>query len=152
MRRAKPPPLVALAPDVVSKLSVLAQMALPLETGGILLGWYQLDDIHVADAIVVPDPSATATSYRRGRVEGNEVLAAYMMDHPEDTPVGYVGEWHSHPGSAGPSPLDMLSFLNITQSANQPLAQVVMTLQHDGWQLVVCMSRFKKRFGRRRRG
>ena len=144
--------MIDLAPQAIAKLSTFAQAALPLETGGILLGWYEHDDIHVADVVVVDDPSATATSYRRGREEGNMALATYMKSGPVDSPIGYVGEWHSHPGPSGPSPLDTSSFIAITGTAKRPLAQVVMTLHGHEWRPIVCMSRFNSRFrGRRSR-
>lgn len=151
LRRRTPLGTPHLSPDVVAELSEMAQAALPLETGGILLGWYEHHDIRITDAIAVEDPAATATSYSRGNEAGNAALAAYMKGQPAGSPLGYVGEWHSHPGPAGPSPLDMLSFIGIAEAANQPLVQVVMALHGNEWRPVVRMSRITSRFSTRRR-
>ena len=62
LRRRAPLGTPHVSPEVVAKLSDLAEAALPLETGGILLGWYEHHDIRVTDGIVVDDPAATPVS------------------------------------------------------------------------------------------
>ena len=84
LRRRTPLGTPHLSPDVVAELSEMAQAALPLETGGILLGWYEHHDIRITDAIAVEDPAATATSYSRGNEAGNAALAAYTIQQELD--------------------------------------------------------------------
>ena len=148
LRRRTPLGTPHLSPDVVAELSEMAQAARPLETGGILLGWYEHHDIRITDAIAVEDPAATVNVVQPWE---RSAAAAYMKGQPAGSPLGYVGEWHSHPGPAGPSPLDMLSFIGIAEAANQPLVQVVMALHGNEWRPVVRMSRITSRFSARRR-
>ena len=150
MKRKRSLPSVELSPATVAKLSGLAQAALPVETGGILLGWHHQGNIHVVDAIAVEDPSATESAFWRRHEAGNAALSAYMDDQEAGSPVGYVGEWHSHPGPAGPSLRDKLSFIRITQSAGRPLAQVIIALHGHHWEPIVSISRFTAGFVRRR--
>jgi hypothetical protein len=150
VKRNRASAAVNLGPDVQEKLAGLAQAALPLETGGILLGWYNDADIQVVDAIVVDDPCATATSYHRGREQGNEALAAFLNSQGVGSPVGYVGEWHSHTGAVGPSALDAFSFASITRAAKRPLVLVVMALDTDHWEPFVRVSQLVGRFRRTR--
>lgn len=81
------------------------QRSLPSETGGILLGYY---DLNVRELVLVaalpapPDSVATAGSFERG-IEG---LKAQVTDAARRTAgvVQYVGEWHSHPPGVAATP------------------------------------------------
>jgi hypothetical protein len=89
-----------------AKLQGLRQSNLPNETGGILLGYYDLTikAVFIVDALPAPpDSKSSPVSFERG-LQG-------MKDTVEEASrrtagiVGYVGEWHSHPAghSADPS-------------------------------------------------
>lgn len=90
--------------------------ALPNETGGALLGYY---DFNVNAVVIVcglpppPDSKSTPGMFERG-VSG---LAELVNDATERTAgvVGYVGEWHSHPPnhSAMPSGHDIIQLLHL---------------------------------------
>lgn len=77
----------------------------PEETGGILLGYY---DLNVNELVLVaafpapPDSVATSGSFERG-IEG---LKAQVADVARRTAgvVQYVGEWHSHPPGVAATP------------------------------------------------
>lgn len=81
------------------------QRSLPAETGGVLLGYYDLN-VHelvlVAALAAPPDSVATAGSFERG-IEG---LKAQVADAARRTAgvVQYVGEWHSHPPGVAATP------------------------------------------------
>lgn len=87
------------------KLKALRARCLPAETGGVLLGYYDLNVrmVVIVDALPAPvDSQASGTSFERG-VEGamDSVLEARRRTA---NVVGYVGEWHSHPPGHGVAP------------------------------------------------
>lgn len=88
------------------KLRALRATCLPSETGGILLGYHDLNvnTVTIVDALPAPPDSVSSReSFERG-VDGamESVLEARRRTA---NVVGYVGEWHSHPPdhSAHPS-------------------------------------------------
>lgn len=101
---------------VEKELRHLRNAALPNETGGVLLGYY---DFNVNAVVVVcglpspPDSKSTPGMFERG-VDG---LAEAVNDATERTAgiVGYVGEWHSHPRnhSAMPSGHDFIQLCHL---------------------------------------
>lgn len=101
---------------VERELRQLRNAALPNETGGVLLGYY---DFNINAVVVVcglpspPDSKSTPGMFERG-VDG---LAEAVNDATERTAgiVGYVGEWHSHPlnHSAMPSGHDFIQLFHL---------------------------------------
>lgn len=101
---------------VAQELRQLRSAALPNETGGVLLGYY---DFNVNCVVVVcglpspPDSRSSPGMFERG-VNG---LAEAVNEATERTAgvVGYVGEWHSHPRnhSANPSEHDFIQLLHL---------------------------------------
>ena len=90
--------------------------ALPAETGGILLGYYDfnVDSLVLVTALPAPpDSRGTPASFERG-VEG---LIEAVVEASRRTAgiVGYVGEWHSHPRghSAAPSGDDLFQLTHL---------------------------------------
>ncbi|HEX04376.1 MAG TPA: hypothetical protein ENH10_04380 [Bacteroidetes bacterium] len=93
------------------RVQELRDESLPNETGGILLGYFdlKLSNVYVVDVVSAPvDSQGSQTGFTRG-VEG---LQEYLriVKHKTAGIVGYVGEWHSHPSqvSANPSSADMI--------------------------------------------
>jgi len=99
--------------------------ALPVETGGILLGYRADDDVVVTELLVVANPSASSLRYIRDDVKANELLNDWFASHPDDSLTGYVGEWHSHPGIGPASGLDLSSARATARRANGPIALLV---------------------------
>lgn len=101
---------------VESQLRELRIAALPNETGGVLLGYY---DFNINAVVVVcglpspPDSKSTPEMFERG-IRG---LADAVNEATERTAgmVVYVGEWHSHPAnhSAMPSGHDIVQLLHL---------------------------------------
>lgn len=90
---------------------------LPNETGGVLLGMYDLPRkiVYVVDTIPSPaDSRETPVSYIRG-CEGLAERVAAIADVTAGE-VQYVGEWHSHPDgySCAPSRDDLNLFASVT--------------------------------------
>ena len=83
-------------------LNTVRQLRLPNETGGVLLGSYDMQRRIIYVAAMLPSPPDSEewpTSYKRGSVG----LATAVADIADRTllNIEYVGEWHSHPAGAG---------------------------------------------------
>ena len=87
--------------DIVQQLR---RDALPNETGGVLLGIYDLlaNRINVVDALPAPvDSDEQHSSFQRGVIGVTEAIErASLLTGGR---VCYIGEWHSHPDGAGSS-------------------------------------------------
>ena len=75
---------------------------LPTETGGVLLGYFDVSNCHVYVVDILPAPADSA-EYEDGFIRGYAGLRGELDDIEARTAgqVGYVGEWHSHPDGAG---------------------------------------------------
>ena len=90
---------------VSEKLKRFRAAHLPMETGGVIVGYvdHPLKKVLVVDILPAPvDSNGTETGFVRG-VDG---LAEEIQSIRSRTAeiVGYVGEWHSHPPFSGPRP------------------------------------------------
>lgn len=89
------------------KLKELRAVGLPQETGGVLLGTWDLVRriVYVVDTIPAPpDSKKRQTSFIRG-CEG--LLDSVTQANKKTSGMlQYVGEWHSHPNGYGTSPSD----------------------------------------------
>jgi integrative and conjugative element protein (TIGR02256 family) len=79
--------------------------ALPNETGGVLLGYFdlKLNTIYVVDALSAPiDSQGDETGFTRGK----EGLVEHIQTVQAKTGniVNYIGDWHSHPHNASSNP------------------------------------------------
>jgi integrative and conjugative element protein (TIGR02256 family) len=98
------------------KVRELRLQALPSETGGVLLGYFDLTqkNIYVVDILPAPpDSQGDANGFSRG----TEGLAKAIREVQRRTAniVGYLGEWHSHPpgSSATASSADALQLAHL---------------------------------------
>ncbi len=123
-----------------------AKNALPLETGGILLGYREDTDLIVTDLILVPSPFSTPRRYIRDDVAANKLLKDWLANHPEDHLTGYVGEWHSHTGIGAASGIDLSSARATARKAKAPIALIVCAPKPLVW-----LESFILRRGRLRR-
>ncbi|UXA13660.1 SAVED domain-containing protein [Mycobacterium sp. SMC-8] len=98
---------------------------LPLETGGVLLGYREDADIIVTHALVVDGKLPSVNRYVRDDVKANELLGAFREGRADDDPIGYIGEWHSHPASSGPSPTDVHAIRATAKSSDAAIALLV---------------------------
>jgi integrative and conjugative element protein (TIGR02256 family) len=106
------------------------EQALPVETGGILLGFRAPGVIVITRALVVPDPRSSRHSYLlRGR-RAQALMAAARTDAP--AVVGYVGEWHTHPADAPPSRTDQRALGAAARLAAGAVAQLVPAFSPAG--------------------
>lgn len=105
---------------------------IPLETGGILLGYLEGDNVVITHALAVDGGGATKDRYVRDDVRANEHLADFLSDRATDDPIGYVGEWHSHPAPSGPSSIDRNAIRDAANAGGGPVALLVFTPADTG--------------------
>lgn len=98
--------------------------ALPVETGGVLLGFRTPGLIVVTRTLIVADPRGGRRSYLRHRCRAQGLLAERRGCLPGV--VGYVGEWHTHPADQGPSRTDLYAVGGIARLSVGPVALVVV--------------------------
>jgi len=95
------------------------------ETGGVLLGWRHDTGVYVSDILVVPDSRAKHTFYRRRHKPATRLLGAALADLPDGSPIGYVGEWHTHPAPTGPSWIDRREIRRISKRTKEAIGLLV---------------------------
>jgi hypothetical protein len=88
--------------QLLHSINTLRQSRLPNETGGVLLGSYDMQRRIIYVVATLPSPPDSEewpTSYKRGCVG----LATAVADIAHRTLLNleYIGEWHSHPAGAG---------------------------------------------------
>jgi hypothetical protein len=96
---------VFISPLLLEKLTNLRKEKLPNETGGVLLGTYDIitDSLYIVDHILAPiDSTASPTHFHRG-VKGVDDLLDSIKKATHNQ-LGYIGEWHSHPDRVPPIP------------------------------------------------
>ena len=111
----------------------LAEQSLPVETGGILIGYRTHTSIVVADALEVPDLQSTSMSYRRDQGLAQRLLEDRLSDEPASSYLGFVGDWHSHTGDAGASTVDLTTLRENAFSDGDSLALIVVMQLPTGW-------------------
>jgi len=95
---------------VIQKMMDYRSAKLPVETGGILIGGFDLYNkiIYVVDVIYSPKDSVEEPySYIRG-FEGLQAKTEKINDI-SGRRLDYVGEWHTHKNGVSPSRLDKLA-------------------------------------------
>lgn len=121
--------------NLIRELARLRESKLPKETGGILLGSFDLENrlIYIAHTIASPpDSEEWPTLYIRGckglrqRVEEVSRMTDGMLE--------YVGEWHSHPLGCptAPSDDDLQVFAWLTEVMNADGLPATMMIVGDG--------------------
>ncbi|MBW3537198.1 MAG: Mov34/MPN/PAD-1 family protein [Actinobacteria bacterium] len=95
------------------------------ETGGVLLGWRHDAGVYVCDVLVVTDRHASHTFYRRRHEPASIALEDVLASQPDGSPLGYVGEWHTHPAPTGPSWIDRREIRRISKQTAATVALLV---------------------------
>ena len=128
-------PLISLLQSAMTTGVAAASAAMPRETGGVLAGWRTSDGLHIVQMLEVPSTKATRTRYVRSQKRANAVLKAFLQGLPAESPVGYVGDWHSHPESQGASQTDLSSIAEFAVNDGLPLALLVLVHRNASWEL-----------------
>jgi integrative and conjugative element protein (TIGR02256 family) len=111
-------------PPATRTIDAAAASAYPRETGGLLLGWWDIDGIVVAQAIEVIDPAATTDSWSRSQDTAQPALddaLARLDDHR----LGYVGDWHTHPQRCPASGTDLATISRASREYANPITLLV---------------------------
>ena len=116
---------------LVTKLEDLRRNGLPKETGGVLLGMWDVVHgiVYVADTIAAPpDSKMCTTCFIRGR-EGL-LEAVTQAGRATGNMLQYIGEWHSHPTgyTTAPSHDDCKLFDWISEKTTQDGYEPVMAI------------------------
>ena len=110
---------------LVEYVSSLRRERLPAETGGVLIGYFDVPHrrVYVVDALPAPDDSHER---RDAFVRGFAGLPDAIRDIEARTgsQVSYVGEWHSHPDGAG---------VGRSDDDSELLRQIAEEVRADGW-------------------
>jgi integrative and conjugative element protein (TIGR02256 family) len=109
----------------------------PLETGGVLLGYFSDSNEVVVTALVHAGPKAKRTrwSFRPDPQFQNDAIAGkYEASGRQDR---YLGDWHTHPGgSRNMSWRDRRTLQSIAECDDARIANPVMVILHDDdWKL-----------------
>ncbi|MFC6282575.1 MULTISPECIES: ThiF family adenylyltransferase [Polaromonas] len=115
-----------------AQLRELRNASFPNETGGVLLGYHDLNinALFIVSALPAPpDSKGDAASFERG-VAGLKEAVAEAQRRTADV-VGYVGEWHSHPPgySAAPSQADLIQLIQMSLGMSDdglPAVQIIV--------------------------
>lgn len=115
---------VEVHPDASEVIAAAAEAAHPRETGGVLLGWWDGDDVVVRYAVEVTDPQASTTSWTRDQSTAQAAMdtAVYEHQHPW---LGYIGDWHSHRAACGASSQDLASIRRASRQYTEALVLLV---------------------------
>ena len=117
---------------LLNKLFTLRQSKLPNETGGVLLGSFDMERriVYIVDALPSPpDSEEWPTLYIRGSEGLAEKVAA--LTQKIHGMIEYIGEWHSHPDGAGTTlskdDLKVLAWLeNLMQADGYPATMMIV--------------------------
>jgi len=84
--------------DIKEKLNTLRKLKLPKETGGVLVGFFDIKRkiIYVVDVLESPRDSIEDINHFRRGLEGVKP-ALQKIGEITSNQVQYIGEWHSHP-------------------------------------------------------
>jgi len=125
---------------IVNKIYEARAARLPNETGGILLGSFDLQRkvVYAVDTILSPpDSKEWPTTYIRGCT--GLVAEVEMVKKTTMSMLDYVGEWHAHPGrSTSPSGDDIKAFqwlVDIMDICGQPAMMVIAGESNQSWYL-----------------
>lgn len=117
--------IVFLHPNARDTITTESERGLPMESGGILLGYREDQDIVVRYALSVKSDSATTHQYIRDDIVANRQLLEFLSTRSSEDPVGYVGEWHSHPKPSGPSTVDIKAIKSTAKTSGGHVALLV---------------------------
>jgi len=119
---------------LLEKLYALRDARLPNETGGILLGSFDMERhlVYIVDSISSPaDSKEWPTLYVRG-CQGLRLAVDEAVEKTNGM-VEYIGEWHSHPrrASTAPSNDDLQVFAWLTELMDNDGLPAVMMIVGD---------------------
>ena len=88
---------VSIPPAIVRACETEADALFPLETGGVLMGYWASDDLAVVSAMIGPGPAAVHRSHSFEpdlEWQHGQIATHYFASGRRET---YLGDWHTHP-------------------------------------------------------
>lgn len=133
---------------LLRRLRELRDDRLPNETGGVLLGSFDMERhlIYIVDSIPSPsDSEEWPTLYVRG-CQGLQQAVDQSVERTNGM-IEYVGEWHSHPcgASTAPSIEDLQVFSWLTELMNRDGLPAVMNIVGDSGRLSCFVGEIEKK-------
>jgi integrative and conjugative element protein (TIGR02256 family) len=120
---------VELSAEVVQAMAEQGRAALPLETGGFLVGFYS-DDGATARVTQILAATSDSIAGRRDLVMGTEGIAEKLGELWRATPRRYyLGTWHTHPGgSSTPSETDDATMIEEARSKTAECPEAILVI------------------------
>lgn len=119
------PELIWLSARVLTALVAEADKSAPLETGGILLGfWAEENSEPVVLEMLGPGPNAIHERYRFVPDHEHQTAEIERLYHDSGRRLHYLGDWHTHPG--GSATLSKSDRATLRQIAAEPAARAPM--------------------------
>lgn len=129
---------VEIAADIIEGLSNIARTALPYETGGLLIGWRDGQNVIVCGWLQLGTSNPRTNRFEIDAKKATKVLKQYLRT--TSNPLeGYIGAWHTHPSIVPPSGTDVETFGASAAATQAPLAFVVLatdgfdSIAHIAW-------------------
>lgn len=126
-------PHLVIASHALVKAEADADRATAAEAGGVLIGFRIDNAVHVEEILTVNDNQATRTKFVLRSRTRDATIEDFRASLPSDSPLGYVGTWHSHLADAGPSTTDRLTFQKEVFSASDAVAMLILAKTTGGW-------------------
>lgn len=133
MSTRRPNPGIDVTAGSWTNLISIADSSKVTETGGILFGFRQANRIRVVGVEEVPDPHATATTYTLHTELAQELLDEARSHFPPNSPVGYIGDWHTHLANSPPSFTDRRTVARLGRYYPRRMASIVVARRDDEW-------------------
>jgi hypothetical protein len=132
---SRPPgPRIIIAASALATIEAAADVVASCrEAGGVLLGVRAGTDVCVTDAIEITGAHASQTRLTTTEADRNNAIAGFRATEAADSPVGYVGTWHSHLGPQGASRVDRRILHREAVAAPDLVAMLVVLRACDGW-------------------
>ena len=117
--------VILLDGGLLNRVESLRSGRLPRETGGVLIGYFDVPYRHVYLVDALPAP-VDSEEHRDSFIRGYASLPEELREIESRTggQVGYVGEWHSHPDCAG---------VAMSCDDEELLLTIANEVRADGW-------------------
>lgn len=125
---------VLIGEAVLAEIEVLANVAWPRETGGILLGVKARTGPWVTRAIEVRTDLRTTHSFQLPPNVTPRLVAEARID---DSRLGYLGDWHSHPARVEASETDRVTMRRLARRLQRRHVLIVAMRSVDGYEFDV---------------
>lgn len=135
---------IRVSEGAVSAMREIRASKLPNETGGVLLGSFDVHERIVYVAGVLPGPP-DSDEWPDSYIRGCSGLCSQvdLIRKTSGGEVGYVGEWHSHPvgHAAILSERDLAALLDLTAAMGaEDLPGLVLVVSDDSWEVGLTIS------------